>query len=61
MIVEALKLTDEAQTERLTGRSRTMKLVHFDAPTGRYEPGDALPVTVTRTGAWSLQGIPARR
>ena len=36
-----------------------MKLVHFDAPIGKYRAGDMLAVAVTRVGAWSLQGQPA--
>ena len=59
VIVEQSKPADDPANQRLTGRTRTMKLVHFDAPAGRYRHGDLLTVTVTRTGAWSLQGIPA--
>ena len=59
VIVEQSKPADDPANERLTGRTRTTKLVHFDAPAGRYQHGDLLTVTVTRTGAWSLQGIPA--
>ena len=60
VIVEELKPAEDAANERLTGRTRTMKLVHFDAPAGALSEGDAVTVTVTRTGAWSLQGVPAR-
>ena len=60
VIVEELKPAEDPANERLTGRTRTMKLVHFDAPAGSLRAGDAATVTVTRTGAWSLQGIPAR-
>ena len=45
--------------ERLTGRTRGAKLVHFDAPAGRIPLGALLDVRITRTGAWSLQGEPA--
>jgi len=60
VIVEQSKPADDPASERLTGRTRTMKLVHFDAPAGALSPGDPLMVTITRTGAWSLQGLPAR-
>ena len=42
--------------ERLTGRTRGAKLVHFDAPAGRIASGALLDVRITHTGAWSLQG-----
>ena len=56
VLVEQIKPGDEAETERLTGRTRTMKLVHFDAPIGALSAGDMTTVSVTRTGPWSLQG-----
>ena len=43
-------------TERLTGRTRSNKLVHFDAPLGTTPNGSLVDVRITRTGAWSLQG-----
>ena len=33
-----------------------MKLVHFDAPKDAVRAGKLVQVSVTRTGAWSLQG-----
>ncbi len=59
VLLESTKPSDDDGVERCTGRTRTMKLVHFDAPIGQYRPGDLLAVSVTRVGAWSLQGQPA--
>ena len=58
VLLESTKSSDRDGFERHTGRTRTMKLVHFDAELGAYQPGDLLDVTVTRVGAWSLQGQP---
>ena len=59
VLLESTKPSDRDGFERHTGRTRTMKLVHFDAPIGDHQPGDMLTVAVTRVGAWSLQGEPA--
>ena len=52
----AAEAADGPPLERLTGRTRGAKLVHFDAPAGRIPLGALLDVRITRTGAWSLQG-----
>ncbi len=52
----AAAAADGPPLERLTGRTRGAKLVHFDAPAGRIPLGALLDVRITRTGAWSLQG-----
>ena len=59
VLLESTKPSEREGVERHTGRTRTMKLVHFDAPIGQHQPGDMLDVTVTSVGAWSLQGVPA--
>ncbi|MXX31694.1 MAG: tRNA (N6-isopentenyl adenosine(37)-C2)-methylthiotransferase MiaB [Chloroflexi bacterium] len=59
VLLESSKPSEEDGMARLTGRTRTMKLVHFDAPVDAYTAGDLLTVTVTRVGAWSLQGQPS--
>ena len=59
VLLESTKPSDLDGMERHTGRTRTMKLVHFDAPIGEHRAGDMLTVSVTRVGAWSLQGQPA--
>ena len=59
VLLESTKPSETEGVERHTGRTRTMKLVHFDAPIGAYQSGDMLTVSVTRVGAWSLQGQPA--
>ena len=59
VLLESTKPSETEGAERHTGRTRTMKLVHFDAPIGAYQAGDMLTVSVTRVGAWSLQGQPA--
>ena len=56
VLIEQTKPADDPAVERHTGRTRTMKLVHFDAPLGAATAGDLVTVSVTRTGAWSLQG-----
>ena len=56
VLVEALKAGREPGVERLTGRTRTAKLVHFDAPQGVYRLGDAVEVEINRTYPWSLRG-----
>ncbi len=61
VLVEERKAGDPVRAggppiERLTGRTRGAKLVHFDAPAGRIPLGALLDVHITRTGAWSLQG-----
>jgi tRNA-2-methylthio-N6-dimethylallyladenosine synthase len=61
VLLESTKPSEAEGMERHTGRTRTMKLVHFDAPVGEHEAGDMLTVSVTRVGAWSLQGQPALR
>ncbi len=59
VLLESTKPSDREGMERHTGRTRTMKLVHFDAPAGAHAAGDMLTVSVTRVGPWSLQGQPA--
>ncbi len=59
VLLESVKASERDGMERHTGRTRTMKLVHFDAPLGACQPGDLLNVSVTSVGAWSLQGKPA--
>ena len=56
VLIEQTKPADDPAVERHTGRTRTMKLVHFDAPIGAATAGELVSVSVTRTGAWSLQG-----
>ena len=61
VLVESRKPGDDpapggTTTERLTGRTRSNKLVHFDAPAGHVPTGALVDVHITRTGAWSLQG-----
>ena len=59
VLLESTKPSEAEGMERHTGRTRTMKLVHFDAPIDEYAAGDMLTVSITRVGAWSLQGQPA--
>ena len=62
VLVEGRKPGEVEAVERLTGRTRSNKLVHFDAPAGSTPNGAVVPngsvvnVRITRTGAWSLQG-----
>ena len=56
VLVEDHKPADKDGLERLSGRTRGAKLVHFDAPAGRTPDGTIVDVRITRTGAWSLQG-----
>ncbi len=58
VLVAERKPSDRPDTQRLTGRTRTGKLVHFDAPAGAIAPGALLDIRITRTGPWSLQGEP---
>ncbi len=46
-------LVEEIRDGRRSGRSRANKLVHFD---GTAAIGDLVPVRVTKTSPWSLQG-----
>jgi tRNA-2-methylthio-N6-dimethylallyladenosine synthase len=41
---------------KLSGRTRTGKLVHFD---GDAAPGDTVDVRIERATAWSLKGVVA--
>ncbi|HNS51894.1 MAG TPA: tRNA (N6-isopentenyl adenosine(37)-C2)-methylthiotransferase MiaB [Anaerolineae bacterium] len=51
-------LVEDRQRGKWRGRTRTNKLVFFDVgETGRQ--GELVPVRITRTGPWSLQGEPA--
>ena len=59
VLVEDAKPATAAGPLRLTGRRRTNKLVHFDAPAGAFPLGAEAPVRVIQTGPWSLQGIVA--
>jgi len=51
-------LVEEIRDGRRSGRSRANKLVHFD---GAAAIGDLVPVRITRTSPWSLQGMELRR
>jgi tRNA-2-methylthio-N6-dimethylallyladenosine synthase len=46
-------LVEEDNGGRLSGRTRSGKLVHFD---GEAEPGDLVNVLIEKTSPWSLQG-----
>lgn len=59
VIIEKSQPSDTPAHDRMTGRTRSNKLVHFDAPAGSFDLGDQIDVTITRTGPWSLQGQPA--
>lgn len=56
VLVEEHKPAERPGMDHLTGRTRTNKLVHFDAPAGRPPIGAIAPVRITRTGPWSLSG-----
>jgi tRNA-2-methylthio-N6-dimethylallyladenosine synthase len=66
VLVESRKPTDSPNSERLTGRTRTNKLVHFNAPidtaptaaipTGAIPTGALVDVKIAASGAWALQG-----
>ena len=56
VLVEERKPGEDPGRERLTGRTRSNKLVHFDAAAGTAPTGALVQVRITRTGAWSLQG-----
>jgi len=56
VLVEERKPGDQSDVERLTGRTRGNKLVHFDAPLAAVSIGALVDVEITRTGTWSLQG-----
>ena len=56
VLVEKRKPGEQDGIERLTGRTRSNKLVHFDAAVGAAANGTLVDVKITRTGAWSLQG-----
>ena len=58
VLVEETKAGAQTGQERVTGRTRTNKLVHFDAAEGSASLGTVVAVRITRTGPWSLQGIP---
>ncbi|HEY8836385.1 MAG TPA: TRAM domain-containing protein [Dehalococcoidia bacterium] len=47
-------LVEEIRDGRPTGRNRANKLVHFD---GLAAIGDLVPVRITKTSPWSLQGF----
>ena len=61
VLVEGEKDGPDGETV-FSGRNRGNKLVHFRTPdpqgTG-FVPGDLVPVRITRTTAWSLQGVAA--
>jgi tRNA-2-methylthio-N6-dimethylallyladenosine synthase len=44
----------EGPLRRLSGRTRSGKLVHFD---GTHGAGDLVPVRIEKTSPWSLQGV----
>ena len=61
VLVESRKPADQPHTERLTGRTRTNKLVHFNsptnmAPTATIPTGALVDIKITASGAWSLRG-----
>ena len=56
VLIEDQKPSPEDACVRVTGRTRTAKLVHFDAPAGALAPGQTVEVRITQTGPWSLQG-----
>ena len=56
VLVEERKVGDRAGLERLTGRTRGAKLVHFDAPRDAVPTGALVDVRVTQAGPWALQG-----
>ena len=58
VLVESIKSPEDEPTDRVTGRTRTMKLVHFNAERGAIANGDLVDVAITRAGAWSLSGQP---
>ena len=55
VLIEERKAAERPGLDRLTGRTRTNKLVHFDAPAAT-PLGTVLDVRITRTGPWSLSG-----
>ena len=61
VLVESRKSADQSGSERLTGRTRTNKLVHFNsptnmAPTSTIPTGALVDVNIAASGAWALQG-----
>jgi tRNA-2-methylthio-N6-dimethylallyladenosine synthase len=56
VLVESIKPSRDAGVDRCSGRTRTGKLVHFDAPADRHAPGDCVDVRITQTYPWSLRG-----
>ncbi len=56
VLVEERKAGERPGVERLTGRTRTAKLVHFDAPAAAVPSGAVVDIKITRTGPWALQG-----
>ena len=56
VLVEGMKPGREAGVEQVTGRTRTAKLVHFDAASGAHGMGDLVDVRITHTHPWSLRG-----
>ena len=58
VLVESIKSPEDEPEDRATGRTRTMKLVHFNAARGSIAVGDLVDVAITRAGAWSLGGRP---
>jgi len=56
-------LVEEESDGRLSGRTRSGKLVHFDKLSAQHfdggaTSGDLVHVVIERTGPWSLQGRP---
>ncbi len=58
VLVEETRPGEGPGIDRVMGRSRGAKLVHFDTPAGTLAPGGLVDVRITRTGPWSLQGEP---
>jgi len=56
VLLESVKPSRDAGVDRCSGRTRTAKLVHFDAPSGDHAPGDCVDVRITQTYPWSLRG-----
>jgi tRNA-2-methylthio-N6-dimethylallyladenosine synthase len=56
VLVEHSKSVNTSKENRLTGRTRSNKLVHFNGPAETTKIGMMVMVKITTTGAWSLQG-----
>ena len=61
VLVEERKAGERPGQARLSGRTRTAKLVHFDAPADAVAVGEIAHVRISRVGPWALQGELAAR